>query len=103
MQGRLCHLDVEKKIGWACPVVLRPAQLPIAKERKNHPTALRYQRIQIPSADVMSWPAIVPLTKPGEEFLFDAGRITSYWNQDEKGMGAEQAKWLGAQCGEKEP
>ena len=78
-----------------------PAQLPIAKEKKNHPTALRYQRIQIPSADVMSWPAIVPLTKPGEEFLFDAGRITSYWNQDEKGMGAEQAKWLGAQCGEK--
>ena len=33
--------------------------------------------------------------------MFDAGRITSYWNQDEKGMGAEQAKWLGAQCGEK--
>lgn len=122
----ICQLDAEKKTGWACPVVLKsrigspfvvevtsfdtngkwPAQLPIPQQREGQPPtphALKYQRIQIPKNDVLSWPAIEPLKKPGKDFHFDAKRLTSVWIQETEKMSAEQTDWMHTQCGSPPP
>ena len=115
----ICQWNTETETGWACPVVLQsrigspfvvevttfdtngkwPARLPIAKEHKDSPPTLRY-RIQLPKADVLSWPSIEALNKPGQPGHINATQLASYQLRDSKGISVEQSRWLRTQCGE---
>lgn len=116
----VCRLDAQTKLGWACPVLLKSrigspfvvevssfdvdGRWPVIPRHEYEPPVahpLRYQRIQISKADVLSWPSIKPLAAPREKFHFDADQLASYWHQDTAKMGKGQADWLRAQCGEK--
>ena len=97
---QICQLDADKKLGWACPVILKsrigapmvfelasfgddgrwpiwPAE--IEKGRLGGSVGhLRYQRIQVAKSEVRSWPSVTPFVpsepkESGQQPAQDAG------------------------------
>ena len=138
-------MDTEQKIGWVCPVILKSrigaplvfelqsfgenGSWPISpfelerKRRDSDVNHLRYQLIQVPKADVKSWPSIesLPRFKEGSTLQEkDSGSsnmdkkesqekklltgtnyplLASYLNKGYEVKNEKQQKWLETQCG----
>ena len=142
---KVCKMDTEQKIGWVCPVILKSrigaplvfelqsfgenGSWPISpfelerKRRDSDVNHLRYQLIQVPKADVKSWPSIesLPRFKEGSTLQEkDSGSsnmdkkesqekklltgtnyplLASYLNKGYEVKNEKQQKWLETQCG----